>query len=77
MTRLRARTVFSDDKFTVTAVEKLALRSDALGRGRFFSGSLRPIAVIVRLPDRTYTLDLAAQGLDLDHVELPAGLDLE
>ncbi|MGB5331206.1 MAG: hypothetical protein WBM80_04930 [Woeseiaceae bacterium] len=77
MTRLRARTVFCDDTLTVTAVEKLALRSGTLERGCFFCGSLRPVAVIVKLPDRTYALDMAAQGLDLDHVELPAGFDLE
>jgi len=77
MTRLRARTVFSDDTLTVTAIEKLALRSDTFERGCFFSGSLRPVAVIVKLPDRTYALDMAAQALDLDHVELPAGFDLE
>jgi dihydrodipicolinate reductase len=77
MTTLRARTVFSDDTLTVTAVEKLALRSDTFERGRFLSGSLRPVAVIVKLPDRTYALDMAAQELDLDHVELPPGFDLE
>jgi hypothetical protein len=77
MTRLRARTVFSDDTITVTAVEKLALRSDILERGCFFSGSLWPVAVIVKLADRTYALDMAAQGLDLDDVELPAGFELE
>lgn len=77
MTRLRARTVFSDDTVTVTAVEKLALRSGTLRRGSFFCGSLRPVAVIVKLPDRTYALDMAAQALDLDHAELPAGFDLE
>jgi dihydrodipicolinate reductase len=77
MTRLRARTVFSDDTLTVTAVEKLALQSDKLNRKCFLIGSLQPVAVIVKTPDRTYTLDLAAQPLDLDQVELPAGLDLE
>lgn len=77
MTRLRARTVFSNDTITVTAIEKLALRSDIIERGCLFSGSLRPVAVIVKLADRTYALDMAAQGLDLDDVELPAGFDLE
>ncbi|MGB5257934.1 MAG: hypothetical protein WBN44_11820 [Woeseiaceae bacterium] len=77
MTGLRARTVFSDQKLTVTAIEKLALSSDTFGRGGLLSGSLRPIAVIVKLPDRTYALDMAAQELDLDDVELPAGFDLE
>lgn len=77
MTKLRARTVFSDDTVTVTAVEKLALQSDRLNRGCFMSGSLQPVAVIVKTPDRTYALDMAAQLLDLDQVELPAGFDLE
>jgi hypothetical protein len=77
MTRLRARTVFSDDAVTVTAVEKLALHSDTLGRVCFLSASLRPTAVIVQLPDRSYALDMAAQPLDLDEVELPAGFNLE
>ena len=77
MTRLRARTVFSDDTVTVTAVEKLALQSDRLNRGCFMSGSLQPVAVIVKTPDETYALDMAAQPLDLDQVELPAGFDLK
>jgi dihydrodipicolinate reductase len=77
MTKLRARTVFSDDTLTVTAVEKLALQSDRLNRRCFLSGSLQPVAVIVKTPDRTYALDMAAQLLDLDQVELPAGFDLE
>ena len=77
MTRLRARTVFSDDTLTVTAVEKLALQSDTLECVCFLSGSLQPVAVIVKTPDKVFALDMAAQPLDLDQVELPTGFDLE
>jgi hypothetical protein len=31
----------------------------------------------VKTPDRTYALDMAAQPLDLDQVELPTGFDLD
>jgi hypothetical protein len=77
MTTLRARTVYSDDTLTVTAVEKLALCREAFERGCFFSASLRPVAVIVKLPDRTCAFDMAAEELELDNLELPAGFDLE
>ena len=77
MNKLRARTIFSDATCTVTAIERLTLRSGTLGRGLFVSGSLRPTAVIVKLGERIYALDMAAQAVDPDCVELPAGFDLE
>jgi len=77
MDRLRAKTVFSDDTLTVTAIEKLELRTDTLNRRRFLFGSLQPIAVIVTAPHETYALDMAAQPVGLDEVELPADFDLE
>ena len=74
MARLRARTVFSDDTFTVTAIEKLAFRTDKFNRRCMLFGSLEPTAVIVTTPHKTYALDMDAQPVDLDQLELPAGL---
>lgn len=77
MGTLRARTIYSDQRFTVTAVESVALRTDTLRRGRFLTASLAPVAVIVREPGRTYALDLAGQPVDIDRLDLPPDTDRE
>jgi hypothetical protein len=80
MVMVRARTVFSDQKLTVTAVESLELQTDSSNRrrfmiGRFMIGSLKPIAVIVREPDRTYALDMGGQPVAFDRLNLPADFE--
>jgi hypothetical protein len=72
MTTLRARTVYADDKLTVTAVESLAFHADRTKARRFVTASLAPIAIIVRKTDRTYALDMDAQPVDIDALDLPA-----
>jgi hypothetical protein len=52
-------------------------RSEGSKRGRFVTGSLSPIAVIVREQDRTYALDMAAQPVDIDELGLPADFNSE
>jgi hypothetical protein len=66
MASVRARIVFSDEKVTVTAIESVELRAGQSHRRRFVTGSLKPIAVIVKEPGRTYALDMAAQPVDVD-----------
>ena len=39
------------------------------------TGSVKPIAVIVKEPGRTYALDMAAQPVDIDRMELPADFE--
>jgi len=58
MARLRERTVFADQGLTVTVMESLELRTSRMNRRRFTTGNLKPIAVVVREPDRTYTFDI-------------------
>lgn len=77
MTTLRARTVFSDEKLTVTAIESLTFRTDRTSRLRHMTASLTPIAVIVREQDRTYGFDMDAQPVDIDQMDLPADFELE
>lgn len=77
MNKLRARTVFADQRLTVTAVESLAFQAGGAGHGRFLTVHLEPIAIIVRQQDRTYALDMGAQSLDLDSLNLPADVDLK
>lgn len=48
MAKVRTRTLFSDDKVTVTAVESMEFQADRSNRRRFVVGSLRPLAVIVK-----------------------------
>jgi dihydrodipicolinate reductase len=77
MSSVRARTVFSDHGLTVTAVESVEFRTDRSNRRRFVFGSVRPVAVIVREPDRTYALDMDAQPVNIERMDLPDDFDLE
>jgi hypothetical protein len=70
MTTLRARTVFSDDKVTVTALELLEFRTNKSKHVRYVTGDLRPMAILVKEPDRTYALDMAAQPIDIERLDL-------
>ena len=69
MRTVRTRTVFSGDKLTVTAIESLEFRTDTTTRWRHMTGSLTPIAVVVREPDRTWAIDMDAQPVDIDKLE--------
>ena len=72
MAGVRTRTIFSDQKTTVAAVESVEFRIDHTHCKRFVIGSLRPIAIVVREPGRTYALDMAGQPIDIDRMDLPA-----
>ena len=72
MATVRTRVILSDKKLTVTAVEFLEFRADGTNHRRFMTASLKPIAVIVREPDRIYALDMAAQPVDIDRLDLPS-----
>jgi hypothetical protein len=63
---LRTRTVWADQKLEVTAVESLEFRIDKANHGRFITGGLKPVAVIVREADRTYAFDMDGHPADID-----------
>ena len=46
-------------------MELLEFRTDRANSRRFVTGSLKPIAVIVRTPDRTYAFDMAGQPVGI------------
>jgi hypothetical protein len=71
MTALRERTVFSDDRLTVTAIESLELRADRMNHMRYVTGDLQPIAIVVKEQGRTYALDMAGQSVAIDRLNLP------
>jgi hypothetical protein len=75
VTTLRASTVFADEKLTVTVIESLELSEVREHFGRLVTVNLKPVAVIVRQPGRTYALDMDAQLLDMDTMDLPADFD--
>ena len=77
MASLRAKTVFADQGFTVTAVESLELQFDRTNHRQFITGRLEPIAVIVRETDRIYAFDMDDQSVDTNQLKLPADFDLE
>lgn len=66
MAALRERTVFADQRLTVTVMESLECRTDRSNRWLYMNGCLKPITVIVREPDRSYAFDMAAQPVDID-----------
>lgn len=72
MARLRERSVFADQRLTVIAVESLEFETSRANRGGFMTGRLKPIAVIVKEPDRTYALDMDAGPVDIDEVGIAA-----
>jgi len=77
MATLRARSVFANRAITVTVVESLTLETGGTGRRHFLTGSVTPIAVIVREPGATYALDMAGEPVDLDQLNLPADFKLQ
>ena len=77
MASLRAKTVFVNEGITVTTVESLELQPDRTNHCQFITGSLEPIAVIVRETDRIYAFDMDGQSVDTDQLKLPADFDLE
>jgi dihydrodipicolinate reductase len=75
MASLRGKTVFADQGITVTAVESLELRVDRANQRQFISGSVEPIAVIVREADKTYAFDMDAQPIDIDQLNMPTDFE--
>jgi hypothetical protein len=71
MARLRTRTVFSDERLSVTAVESLEFRADRTSQKGYVIGNLEPIAIIVREPDKTYAIGMDAQPVEVDQLNLP------
>jgi hypothetical protein len=65
MAKVRARPIYAGEELTVTAMELLEFRTDRANSRRFVTGSLKPIAVIVRTPDRTYAFDMAGQPVGI------------
>ena len=65
MATVRARSLYSDEQFTVTAMELFEAQIDRANSRRFVTGSLKPIAVIVRERDRIYALDMTGRPVDI------------
>ena len=68
MTTLRERTVFSDEKLIVTAIESLEFQTDRTNHVRYVTGELQPIAIIVKESGRSYALDMDAQPVDIEQL---------
>ena len=77
MANLRAKTVFAEHGITVTAVESLEFQIDRTSHRQFITGRLEPLAVIVRDSDGTCAIDMDAQSVDIDQLNLPADFELE
>ena len=65
MATVRARSLYSGEQLTVTAMELFEARIDRANSKRFVTGSLKPIAVIVRDRDRIYALDMTGRSVDI------------
>jgi hypothetical protein len=71
MTNLSARRVFANEKRTVSVLVSIALETDTANGRHLLTGSLTPIAVIVREAGRTYAVDMDAQPVDVEQLDLP------
>ena len=65
MDRLRTNIVFDDQRFAVTVVQSLEFRTGSWNHKRFLTGSLKPIAVVVKEPGRSYAFDMDARSTDI------------
>ena len=65
MATVRARSLYSGEQLTVTAMELFEARIDRANSKRFVTGSLKPIAVIIRERDRIYALDMTGRPVDI------------
>lgn len=74
MARLRAITVFADQRFTVIAVESVELRHGNTGYGHHLTASLEPVAVVVKGPDKTYAVDMEAKPVSINVDQLSPGI---
>ena len=66
MGELRTRTIFADHRFTIVAVESVACRHGGAACGHHLTVSLKPVAVVVKEPDRTYAVDMEAKPVSID-----------
>ena len=66
MAELRARTIFADRRFTVIAVESVVLLHGDKGHGRYLAANMKPVAVVVKEPNRTYAVDMEAMPISID-----------
>ena len=64
MATVRARSVYSGEQLTVTAMELFEARIESASNRHFVNGSMKPIAVIVRDRDRIYALDMTGRPVD-------------
>ena len=76
MATLRTKTVFADRGIVVTSVVSLEFRVDGTNCRHFITASLKPIAVVVKEPNRSYAFDMNARSIDIDRLGLPADFEL-
>ena len=65
MVTVRARSLYFGEQFTVTAMELFEARIESANGRHFMTGSMKPIAVIVRERDRIYALDMTGRPVDV------------
>ena len=56
--------IFSDNHYTLYAVESIETTRNKSKAGSSWYGSIKPTVIIVRGPDGTYALDIDARPLD-------------
>lgn len=71
MAELRSRTIFSDHRFTVVVVESIECQHGRSGHGHHLTASLKPVAVVIEEPDRTYAVDMDAKSVNIDQLSPP------
>ncbi len=68
MATLRANKVFSNAIFTLVVIESIEFQSGKMTTGCHLYVSIKPVAVVVCTPGRTYALDMEAKLTTLDEL---------
>ena len=69
MNKNRIREIFSDDRFTLYAVESIEMMQKVFSTGFTLHGSIKSTAIIIRSPEKNQALDMNASPIELDKLK--------
>lgn len=69
MDKKRITEIFSDDRFTLYAVESVEVSHTKTAAGFIWHGSLKPTAIIIHCPGKNQALDMDANPIELEKLK--------
>lgn len=67
--RIRISEIFSDEKFTLYAVESIDVSHNTTAAGFMWQCNLKPTAIIIKSPEKNLALDMDASPLELEELK--------